>query len=453
MVPKVSIIVLTWNGEQYILSCLKSVLSQDYPEFEVIVVDNASTDGTVGIVVRQFPQVKLIQNTKNMGYAGGNNVGLRVATGDVLVLLNQDTEVNDNWLTELVKPMLSDASVGITGGKALYPDGMIQHAGGYIDEHGEGHHFGYRQTDGDQFNQSCDVDYVTGAGLAITRETYNAIGELDESFYPAYYEDVDWCFSARRAGFRVVYIPKAVFLHKEKDLQIDSAHNDFYFPHRNRIRFVFKHWSLEQLLEQFLPTERIWLCNLVPGGEKLVAAMHHVYLYHLLYLSNVMTLRQTTLNVLSEEAEDLASILLDLRMSTSASSLLYNQRHKSNSQVTSPSVTFLNDLHQSQTLKPHQFQSDIPLIGSLITGFRRLWYQMAAQWSERTLINQQNAVNAQVVASLVVQERELHIQRDKIIDMENALFEYVAENEREINELALELVELKKTVQKQVQDI
>lgn len=127
----ISAIVLSWNGKKYIADCLDALLAQDYAHLELLVVDNGSTDGTPELVAEQYPLVTLIRNGRNLGFAPGNNIGLRAATGDLLVLLNQDTRVQPGCLAALAATF-ADPSIGVAGCKLLYPDGTIQHAGGYL---------------------------------------------------------------------------------------------------------------------------------------------------------------------------------------------------------------------------------------------------------------------------------------------------------------------------------
>jgi len=183
-----SIIIPTWNGLQLISACLDSLLAQEYSDFEIIVVDDDSTDGTADWVAKQYPQINLVHHSSNLGFCHACNSGLEQAKGDILVLLNHDTEVMAGWLAELVAVLATDSTIGIAGGKALYPDGRIQHAGGYIDERGAGEHYGYLEADDGRFDQVKDVDFITGATLAITRDAYEAVGNLDIGFSPAYYE-------------------------------------------------------------------------------------------------------------------------------------------------------------------------------------------------------------------------------------------------------------------------
>jgi GT2 family glycosyltransferase len=143
----VSVIIPIWNGSEYLHACLDSLMAHDYPIFEIIAVDNASVDGSAELIARHYPQVRLIRNAVNLGFAGGCNAGLKAAQGDILVLLNQDVIVQPGWLRALVKA-LQKPKIGIVGCKMLYPDGRtIQHAGGWIEwPLGLAHHYGRGRT-------------------------------------------------------------------------------------------------------------------------------------------------------------------------------------------------------------------------------------------------------------------------------------------------------------------
>jgi len=407
---KASVIVLSWNGMEYLGDCLSALLSQDYPDFEVIVVDNGSSDGSADLVTARFPQARLIRNGRNLGFAGGNNVGLQAATGDVMVLLNQDTVVQPGWLGALVEALSIDSGIGIVGGKALYPDGIVQHAGGYVNERGEGSHYGYQQQDAGQFDQARDVDYVTGAALAITRRAFGAVGGLDEGFAPAYYEDVDWCYQVRRAGFRVVYTPQAVLIHKEASAVTDVSHERMCVFHRNRLRFVLKHWLLDRLVDEFVPAERTWLENLDEGGERLVTAMHRAYLHHLLDLADLLAWRRKLLGISLDEADALADALLTLR-----------------------------------TVVP--LHSHVPIFGPLIAAFRRQWNRVSTEWYVRPIIQQQSEFNAGVITVLENIENRLIQQEYDRQRLGRVLAEYTSENGRELGELARELRRLRASLE------
>lgn len=305
----VSAIVLTWNGADYVAPCLSALLAQDPPPVEVIVVDNASTDGTPDLVAGRFPGVRLIRNKRNLGFAAGNNVGLRAATGDLLLLLNQDTEVHPGLLAALARAF-DDPAVGLAGCKLLYPDGTIQHAGGYFDGPcGITEHVGIHQADDGRFDEQTEPEFVTGAALGIRREALVQIGPLDEGFAPAYYEDVDWCFRARAAGWRVVYAPQAVVTHHEGASADRSSYDHILSVNHGRLRFVLKHWPLDRLLGEFGPAEAAWVADL-PRVTWLMAA-RGAYLRALLDLPGILAFRGSS----EAEASALADLLAHLRAS------------------------------------------------------------------------------------------------------------------------------------------
>jgi len=451
---KASVIVLSWNGMEYLGDCLSALLSQDYPDFEVIVVDNGSSDGSADLVTARFPQARLIRNGRNLGFAGGNNVGLQAATGDVMVLLNQDTVVQPGWLGALVEALSIDSGIGIVGGKALYPDGIVQHAGGYVNERGEGSHYGYQQQDAGQFDQARDVDYVTGAALAITRRAFGAVGGLDEGFAPAYYEDVDWCYQVRRAGFRVVYTPQAVLIHKEASAVTDVSHERMCVFHRNRLRFVLKHWLLDRLVDEFVPAERTWLENLDEGGERLVTAMHRAYLHHLLDLADLLAWRRKLLGISLDEADALADALLTLRTVVPLKPARIASEQEAALEdpgfATVPErspVQTLGELRQRWAIQEHEFHSHVPIFGPLIAAFRRQWNRVSTEWYVRPIIQQQSEFNAGVITVLENIENRLIQQEYDRQRLGRVLAEYTSENGRELGELARELRRLRASLE------
>jgi GT2 family glycosyltransferase len=247
-VSLISVIVLAWNGEKFLDACLASVLAQDNVSFELIVVDNASADGSIAITEKYLPRLRLIRNDYNLGFAAGNNVGIRAATGDAIVLLNQDTIVQPGWLRAIAETF-RDPGIGIVGCKIFQPDGRtLLHTGAFV-RHDDAfaYHIGQGELDQGQFDELTDCDYVTGAAMAIHRRVIQQLGGLDEQFHPAFYEEIDYCYRARRAGFRVVYQPQAVVHHFETTSLLPESLNHRLAVHRNRVRFVLRHWSVEEL--------------------------------------------------------------------------------------------------------------------------------------------------------------------------------------------------------------
>ncbi len=263
--PQVTIIILTWNASRFFPACLKTLLAQDYPAFSIVIVDNNSTDDTVALarsleLSTAFPTVQIIENRANLGFAGGNNVALRQVESPLVVLLNPDVELAQNWLSELIAPMLTDPNIGVAGCKIYEPDGLtLQHAGGYITRpQALSGHYGLGERDVGQYDEIRDVEYVMGAAMAIRREVIQAVGLLDEGFF-LYYEDVDYCERVRRAGYRVAYIPGAHLIHNESSTtQRGSA---FYFGHMHasRWRYMLKYYTADELVEGTVPAEMKWL--------------------------------------------------------------------------------------------------------------------------------------------------------------------------------------------------
>jgi GT2 family glycosyltransferase len=412
--PRASVVVLVWNGIGYLETCLDTVLAQDYADFEVIVVDNGSTDGSPDLVAERFPQVRLVRNQRNLGFAAGNNVGLRAAGGDLLVLLNQDTQVHAGWLAALAR-VFADPAIGIAGCKLLYPDGTIQHAGGTLyGPRGESAHVGRHAPDDGRFDQVADVDCVTAAALAISRAALEQIGPLDEGFAPAYYEDTDWCYRARAAGFRVVYQPQAVVTHHESTATGALGHARKFALNQGRLRFLFKHWPLERLLNEFGPAELAWVAGM-DRCEELMAA-RRTYLNTLLALSGILDFRQSS----PAEADALVGLLIDLRAAAMIG-LASPALSSSEGTLTLPDHTqayLLHSLQEMQMLQEQPFTSQVPVLGGLIVAIRNLWNSVAAKWYVRPLIQQQSSFNAQVVRYLEGQSRD------------------VAENIRELTALA-----------------
>ena len=425
--PMASVIVLAWNGIDYLETCLNSILAQEHASFEVIVVDNGSKDGSPDFVQQHFPQVKLIRNDRNLGFAAGNNVGLRAANGDILVLLNQDTEVQPSWLAALVHTF-SDPGIGLVGCKLLYPDGTIQHAGGFLQgARSETSHKGRHMVDDGQLDRLVDADFVTGAALGISRSALATVGLLDEAFFPAYYEDIDWCYRTRAAGFRVVYEPRAVAVHHESTTTESSSYAQKLALSQGRLRFVFKHHPLDRLVNDFFPAELEWV-GATDRNEDIMA-IRRAYLHTMLHLPDILAFRHSS----SVEAGLLMDLLSSLRSATLAGLLPPEDTGVSPTtsgteaeQVrTKARAESLKLVLRSQRIREVPFASQVPVLGKMIVAIRSLWNSMATKWYVRPMILQQNVFNEQVANYLGLLSRDLELlSRD------------VAENIREMTTLA-----------------
>ena len=257
--PLFSIIIVSLNGGGVIARALDSIRKTDYPAYEVIVVSNGSTDNLAEVVRTQYPEVRLIESPINLGFAGGNNLGLREAQGDIFVLLNDDTEVRPQWLEGWARAAAENPGWGLMGCKLLYPDGVtIQHAGGIMNPNGSTNHIGYEQRDDGRFDELLRCPYVTGAAIAIRREVYDLLGPLDEKYFPIYFEETDYCWQTRRIGYEVLYVPDCVVIHHESRTQVRYSFKFIYRYNRGRMRFLAKCFSGGQLLHAARYELRWW---------------------------------------------------------------------------------------------------------------------------------------------------------------------------------------------------
>jgi GT2 family glycosyltransferase len=236
-----SIVIPVWNGAAVIGQCLDAVCARAGDELlEVICVDNASTDDSARLIAERYPHVHLIRQPVNLGFAGGVNAGIDAARGEVFVLLNQDCVVHDGWLIALIHALDARPQFGIAGCAIFSVDGALNHAGATVRRPDA---YGIHLTDpGD--NRPRGVEYVTGAAMAIRRSTWEKVGRFDEGFYPAYYEESDYCYRARRKGLEVGYIPDARITHlsSSREWQTDPIKHAAN-QHLSRYRFVAKHFD------------------------------------------------------------------------------------------------------------------------------------------------------------------------------------------------------------------
>lgn len=246
----VTIVIPVFNKVEFTKRCLRSIKENVvYKDYEVVVVDNASTDETQSFMkewTENNPRVKYIRNESNMGFVDACNLGAEQAKGKYVVLLNNDTEVNRNWLEALVDFAGKTDDCGAVGSKLIYPDGRLQEAGGIIFSDGNGWNYGRGlNPDHPKFNFVREVDYISGASLMIRKELWDKLGGLDKSYAPAYYEDSDLCFGIRKLGYKVYYEPRSSLTHFEGITSGTNLAEGFKkFQTVNRPKFV-KKWKDE----------------------------------------------------------------------------------------------------------------------------------------------------------------------------------------------------------------
>jgi GT2 family glycosyltransferase len=244
--PSVWVIILNWNNAADTLACLESVFRSDYPNFHVLVVDNGSTDGSPEAVRAAYPTVTLIENGANLGYAEGNNVGIRHALAhgaDYVLLLNNDTLVAPDMLAKLLAVAEADAQIGIVGPLiySLNSPERLCAAGSVIHWHrGEIEHRGMWCP-----AQKCPlpnspqpVDFLVGTCLLISRACLETAGDFDPAYY-LNFEDVELGVRARKAGFRVVFVPQAKLWHKVSASLGQASPANTYYMTRNALRFFW----------------------------------------------------------------------------------------------------------------------------------------------------------------------------------------------------------------------
>lgn len=242
--PGVIIIVLNWNGLADTLECLESLARLDYPDYEVVVVDNGSTDGSVKTIRAHFPAVGILENGENLGYAEGNNVGIRFALSrgaEYIFVLNNDTLVDSQALSGLVDVAIAHPEAGFLGPKVYHRESpqVIQSAGGMFNKYWESCYRGMDEIEQGQFEELMGVDFVCGCAVLVSRRVIEQIGLLDPRFF-LYREDIDWCYRATRAGFRVLYVPSAKVWHRSPHIREAELPRTTYYMARNALLFLAK---------------------------------------------------------------------------------------------------------------------------------------------------------------------------------------------------------------------
>ena len=259
----VSIVILTWNSESFVDTCLESISWQTRGDYELVIVDNASRDKTLERVeLSPFGRIvsKVIANKENIGYAGGNNVGWRAASGKIIIFLNPDTVVEPRWLEELAGALEHEPQAAVAGCKIFYPNTRtLQHAGGIIHPNGMTTHRGNGEEDRGQYDEICEMDYVTGAAIAVRRDFLESVGGFYEEYFPAYFEESDLCYRARKRGKKVLYVPKAALYHFESPGVVKFSPRFYELYYRMRMRFVLKNFSRWEILTKALPFELRWM--------------------------------------------------------------------------------------------------------------------------------------------------------------------------------------------------
>ncbi len=270
---RVSIIIPVWNRWEYTYGCLKSIISYtDDVAYEVIIVDNGSSDRT-GELIAKALNLRVLNNQSNEGYVRACNQGANIARGEYLVFLNNDTTVTKGWLKALTGLADEDKLIGAAGARLILADGTLQEAGCIVWSDGSTEGYGRGENpDAPQFSFVRDVDYCSAACLLVRKHIFFNLGGFDETYSPAYYEDVDLCFELKRLGYRVVYQPEAKIIHCEFGSSSKDAALDLYLKNMTvfakKWRVALDHrFSREKDSALLARDSRQWMKVLVLDGR------------------------------------------------------------------------------------------------------------------------------------------------------------------------------------------
>jgi GT2 family glycosyltransferase len=297
----VSIIIVNWDGLEHLQKCLPTIYRQDYKSIEVILVDNGSKDDSVEWVKRHFPQVKLLIEKKNLGFAEGNNVGFKQAKGEYILFLNNDTQVTDHFLSELIKSMMKDKALGGVQSKILFMDSpsQLDSAGSYLTNTGFLYHSGVYEKDSVKFNTPKLIFSAKGACMCFRKDVLDKVvvsGELFDNDFFAYFEETDLCHRVWLAGYKIKYIPASIIYHKfgATSVKLRKPFVEFH-SYKNRINSYIKNFDLTNLAKilslHLLLCFALSLAFLLKGEFGIAIAIHKAIWWNILNLNSTLRKR------------------------------------------------------------------------------------------------------------------------------------------------------------------
>jgi N-acetylglucosaminyl-diphospho-decaprenol L-rhamnosyltransferase len=253
-----SVVIVSYNTRELLRTCLQSVVSTLDPSvcYEMIVVDNASADGSVAMARDQFPGVRVVANVDNRGFAAGSNQGLEQSTGHQIMLLNPDTVVMPGALQAMMTTLEGHSDVGVVGPKLVFPDGSLQHSAFrfpslamiFLDFFPLHHRLLDSRLNGRyprpwyERGRVFPVDHPLGAAFMVRRSTVGDVGLLDEGYY-MYCEEIDWCMRIKRAGWGILCCPQAEIVHHSAQSTSQLKDEMYVQLHKSRYRLYRKHYG------------------------------------------------------------------------------------------------------------------------------------------------------------------------------------------------------------------
>ncbi|MBS9460948.1 glycosyltransferase family 2 protein [Flagellimonas sp. 389] len=250
MKPLVSIITINYNESEVTLDLLQSIRTLTYPNYEIIVVDNASPNDNPDKIKEKYPEITLIKSKENLGFAGGNNLGVKQAKGDYLLFINNDTIVPKDFIESLVQTLQDDETIGMVSPKIKFhwDPTLIQYAGYTPMSHWtiRNNSIGYHQKDNGDFDAEGETQSIHGAAMMVPKSIVEKVGMMTEIYF-LYYEEHDWAEMIKRAGYKIYYQPKSYILHKESVSTGKFSPLKTYYISRNRILFARRNFKPFQL--------------------------------------------------------------------------------------------------------------------------------------------------------------------------------------------------------------
>jgi len=268
--PKVSIIIVNYNGKELLQKCLDSLLKVNYDNFEIILVDNNSTDGTVEFITKNYPSLIIIKLDSNKGFAEPNNVAAKISKGKYLLFLNNDTVVTPNFISEMVKVMETDKKIAVCQSLLLKPDGSVDSSGDFID------HLGVVYNSKTEIDEIREVSSARGASMLVRSDIFEKLDGFDQKFFVTF-EDVDLCWRSWILGYRVLIIPTSIVYH-EGGITIKKIKSEIAF-HGFKNQLAMKITNFEPILAMRnmmlffgiygIRELKIWLDYTISGSTKL----------------------------------------------------------------------------------------------------------------------------------------------------------------------------------------